>query len=579
MTSIKKITNLLSKNQKKSTIFLIILVFIGMLFEMLSLGILLPFLSIVLKPNAADVYPMLKTFLKLIGNPTHIFFIFLCLISLVGIYILKTVFVIYSTWEQSKFSANLSASLSNQLFNGYLQLPYKFHLERNSAILIRNIQVEVSNFTGMTNSVIFLITEISVVCGVAFMLFIIEPIGALSVMLFLLISGYIFFKITKKKLTTWGEERQNYAGLMSQSLMQGLSGVKEVKLLGKEPFFLETFTNPNVSNTKILAKVQTLNQIPRLYLELLSIIALSFLIMIMVIQNKPTEFIMPTLGLFVAAAFRMIPSVNRIMSALQSISFTKAVINVFHTEFNLIKENSQIKNSKNDFHFKNEIILNNINFKYNTSTLEALKGISFIIPKGSCIGLIGQSGSGKSTLVDIILGLLDPSSGSISVDGIEINKNLRGWQNQVGYVPQSIYLVDDTLRNNIAFGVYESEINEGMLENAIFAAQLSDFIKTLPEGLDTKVGERGVRLSGGQRQRIGIARALYNNPQILIFDEATSALDNQTEIEFMQALKMLQGIKTMIIIAHRLTTVKDCDIIYKLKEGKIIQKGTLLEIE
>jgi len=579
MTSLKKIKLILNKNQNRRVYYLIILVFIGMLFEMLSLGILLPFLSIVLKPNAANLYPILRTLLKFIGNPTHNYFIFLCLIIIVGIYILKTAFIIYSTWEQSKFSANLSASLSKQLFKGYLQLPYKFHLERNSAILIRNIQGEVSNFTGMTNSIIFLITEISVVTGVAFMLFLIEPIGAFSVMLFLLISGYIFFNITKKKLTIWGEERQNYAGLMSQSLMQGLGGVKEVKLMGKENYFLETFTIPNVSNTKILTKVQTLNQIPRLYLELLSIIALSFLIMIMVIQNKPTEFIMPTLGLFVAAAFRMIPSVNRIMSALQSITFTKPVINLFHAEFSLIREDYEIKKVHQDYIFKNEIILNNICFKYNTSNLEALKNISFEIPKGSCIGLIGQSGSGKSTLVDIILGLLDPNSGSISVDGIEINKNLRGWQNQVGYVPQSIYLVDDTLRNNIAFGVHKSEIDENMLENAILAAQLSEFIKTLPEGLDTKVGERGVRLSGGQRQRIGIARALYNNPQILIFDEATSALDNQTEIEFMESLKMLQGVKTMIIIAHRLTTVKDCDIIYKLKEGKIIQKGTLHEIE
>ena len=301
----------------------------------------------------------------------------------------------------------------------------------------------------------------------------------------------------------------------------------------------------------------------------------------MILQNKPVGDLIPTLGVFVAAAFRMIPSINRIMAALQKVTFSRPVIEVIYNE---LKDIRKIKRDNIEpipkIHLLDKITIENINYAYNDSNKNVLENVSFSILKGSCVGIIGKSGSGKSTLIDIMLGLLQPTQGYVKIDAMDINgnDNLKKWQSAIGYVPQNIYLIDDTLRKNIAFGINENEIDEYAIQNSIIASQLSDFVNELPEGLETMVGERGVRLSGGQRQRIGIARALYNNPDILFFDEATSALDSNTETGVMESINSLKGNKTIIIVAHRLSTLENCDKIYKIENGIIVSSGSSKEM-
>jgi ABC-type bacteriocin/lantibiotic exporter with double-glycine peptidase domain len=403
------------------------------------------------------------------------------------------------------------------------------------------------------------------------MLILVEPIGALIVTGFLGISSFIFHRLTRNKLLNWGESRQFIEGKTNQHLLQGLGGVKDLKILGREDNFIHQFNVHNTNRAKITTKQYTLLQIPRLYLEFLAVLGMAGLIMVMVWQQKPLDLILPTLGIFVAAAFRMIPSVNRIMGSMQAIRYSRPVVNILYDEFYLIRNTKEATPSLNRLAFKNELVVNNLNFSYPNVTAKALENVMVTIKKGESVGFVGSSGSGKSTLVDNILGLLTPDSGNISLDGVDIEHNLREWQNQIGYVPQSIYLTDDSLLHNVAFGISPEDIDMNDVQQAIKAAQLDEFIEGLPEGIHTMVGERGVRLSGGQRQRIGIARALYHDPHVLVLDEATSSLDSDTEQAVMDAVNLLHGEKTILIVAHRLTTLKNCDRIYKLEKGKLVE--------
>jgi ABC-type multidrug transport system fused ATPase/permease subunit len=563
----------MSNSHKRSLAILTFLIFIGMLFEILGLGVIIPIISLLSNPQSIYNYKITNVIFTKLGNPSNDNIIIISMSFLAVLYLLKALYLTFLNWKQSKFSSDFTSHISYKLYNGYMYMPYVLHLERNSAILIRNIQNEVSIFTSLTQSIIFLSSEISVIGGVIILLVSLEPTGALLIGLFLALSIFLYYKLSKKYISVWGQRRQEYTGIISQNLMQGLGGIKDIKIIGKEDYFLEEFKQKNELLSKINSKINTTDQMPRLYLEFVAVASLSGLLIIMVLTKRPVDHIIPVLGIFVAAAFRMIPSINKIMYSSQRIIYSMPVLDLLYNEFKMFKDlTSNKKYNTYPISFKNTISLNEINFKYQTSQNQTITNITFDIKKGDSIGIIGESGAGKSTLVDILLGLLMPETGSISVDNIEINEsNIRDWQLNLAYVPQTIYLTDDTLRNNIALGIGEEEIDYQKLDNAIKGAQLEDFVKSLEEGLSTKVGERGVRLSGGQRQRIGIARALYRNTEILVFDEATSALDNQTETEVMDAINNLKKSKTLIIIAHRLSTISKCDHIIKLSKGKIVE--------
>jgi ABC-type multidrug transport system fused ATPase/permease subunit len=569
MTTLDKFLFLLKPKQKKQATLIIIFVTIGLFFEIFSLGIIFPIFKLALNTDK------ILEFEKRIGIDfklnTSMFLIY-SMYFLIVIYLIKTLFLYFLARQQSIFSSEIVESISSELFNGYMRLPYKFHLENNSSRLIRNISGETGAFLAYLQSVLIVISESSIALSIFILLLIVEFKGTLILIVFLLISAVLFNYFTKNKLNKWGQLRQIHDAEYARHMLQGLNGIKDIIIQEKENYFLSKFNHHNKQRTVISIKHNTIIQVPRLYLEFLTILSLALLIIILISNGRDINNFIPLLSVFVASAFRVMPSVNKIFVSLSTIKFHKGVVQELYKEISLVRDNEIIEKKSviNKLIFKNKIELKNINFKYETNKRQILNDLNLEIIKGQKIGIIGVSGTGKSTLIDIILGLLMPDSGEIIIDEeikLDETTNLRQF---VGYVPQSIYFTDDTLENNIAFGVEKNEINHKDLTNAIKKSQLEDFINKLPEGLQTNIGERGVKLSGGQRQRIGIARALYRNPQILVFDEATSSLDINTELAVMQTIDEIEGDITIILVAHRISTLKNCDIIYKVENGQIV---------
>lgn len=574
---LRKLSLLFTKAQKTKLLKISFLLIVGVFFEMLGIGLLLPLLAIMLSDNLALDYPSLNNLLIFFNHPDKQTIIITGFLILILFYFVKLFFIMYLNWVQANFTAGINENFSNRLFSGFLNMPYINHLERNSSNLLHIIIGEVTMFATVTQAIMLLLTEFSIIIGVAIMLIYIEPFGSLIVILFISLSSFIFYRITRIRLMKWGKERQECEKNINKNILQSLHGIKDVKILNKEIYFIKIFQNFNNRKTNITTKYTALQQFPRVFLELIAVIGLTILVYIMILQGKQLNVIVPILGVFISAAFRMLPSLNRIMSSTQNIKYAQPVINVIYDELEKLKNISNIINNKN-LPFNKEIILSNVEFNYNNNKKKILNNISFNIIKGQSIGIIGQSGAGKSTIVDIILGLLNITNGSVLVDGIDISTSITSWQKNIGYVPQNIYLIDDTIKKNIAFGIEEEDINIERINHTIQLAQLNEFIDSLEFGINSNVGDRGSKLSGGQKQRIGIARALYRNPQILILDEATSALDNETEQDFMKAINNLKGSITTIIIAHRLSTVANTDYIYVLENGRLIKSGTPAQI-
>ncbi len=573
MTTFNKIWKILTVEQHKNAVILLFLMILGMLLETLGFSLLLPALALMTQNDLVNQYPFLRPFLDYLGNPSTNELIVIGMIMLAIVYTIKALFLGTLAWLQAKFAFAVQANVSQRLFKNYLFQPYTFHLQHNSAQLIRNTTNEVSMFNAVTQSALMIIAEGLVFLGIATLLLFIEPVGACLVITLLGLAGWSFHKLTKNMILKWGEARQFHEGLRVQHLQQGLGGVKEVKLMGRENEFLSQFRIHNYGSAKIGEFQTTVKSLPRYWLELLAVIGLVTLVMVMMEQNKPMSSIVPTLGVFVAAAFRVMPSVNRVLSAFQTLRFATPVVNMLYEQLHLVAEHKH-NNVHAPFSIKNSIELKDVSFAYPETASFALNSINISIPQGSMTGFIGTTGAGKSTLVDIILGLIHPTKGTVFVDNTDIQKEIRSWQDLIGYVPQSIFLTDDTLLRNVAFGIPIDQVDEEKVWSALRSAQLDSFVRELSLGLNTVVGERGVRLSGGQRQRIGIARALYHEPQILILDEATSSLDIDTEHDVMNAVNAMHGDKTIIIVTHRLTTVENCDLLYRLEKGRVVKEGS-----
>ena len=403
------------------------------------------------------------------------------------------------------------------------------------------------------------------------LLLIVEPLGTLCVLVLFAVASVLFQFSTRKRIHAWGIAKKVESRLVLKHLQQGLGGVKEVKIMGREQLFLEEHKRSVNASMEVDRRFMMLQVIPRLWLELLALVGLVVLVLAMISSGDSVSEVLPVLGLFAATSFRIIPSINRILASVQTLGYSKPIIRSVYDDLQL--SFPEIPELGTEIRFSKAVCFENVNFKYSNAVGNANENLSFCIGKGEAVGIIGHSGAGKSTLVDILLGLLQPTSGSVLVDGIDIQNNLRSWQDHIGYVPQTIYLIDDTVSRNVAFGLPDDMIDHDAVARSIKAAQLDDFVSSLSDGLNTIVGERGVRLSGGQRQRIGIARALYNDPDILVLDEATSSLDTETEQGVMDAVKELLGAKTIVIIAHRTTTVSYCTKVYKMDNAQIVGSG------
>lgn len=557
----KKLYILIKNNYDGSILFFTFLLFLGAIFEIAGLGVLIPLFNILFDKDKFIKYDIFN-----LVNPKYYIQVTLTVVLL--FYLIKSIFLIFLSWKQSKFVSEISGNLGKNMFKGYLGMPYSYHININTSIILRNIVHDTGYFTSVIQSYLGIAVEFSVLSGFILLLIITEPLGAIFVVLTFGVIIMLFQNKTKLKIAQWGDIKQGLMGDMNKYISQGIEGIKETILLGRQDFFYNQFRLANNQNQSIMIKVNTLMQIPRIFLELIALLSLSSLIFFMLLQGKSVTSIITVLGLFAAAAFRMLPSINRVMGYYQQIRFANSSINLIFSEFETFQM-KELKRSNNIIEFTN-LSIQNLDFKYPGSETLVLSNINFSLEQGQTIGIIGKSGSGKSTFIDILLGLFHPIKGEILVNSEKIENYINEWQNIIGYVPQSIFLTDDSILNNIALGISANQISIDKVQKCIEIAQLNEFINSLDDGLLTNVGERGVSLSGGQRQRIGIARALYNDPQILVFDEATSALDSETERAFMESIKLLVGKKTIIMVAHRLSTLVDCDKIYKFSNGDAI---------
>jgi ABC-type multidrug transport system fused ATPase/permease subunit len=571
---IHRIKFLLSAQKKKELIYILLLLLIGMFLEILGIGIIIPVLTIIVNPESFNNSNFIKNSYFGFHLLTQKELIFYAMSVIVVAYTIKSIFFWFFNKYQSRFIFGLSEDVSNRLFNGYLHLPYSFHSKYNSSHLLSNIQNEVIQYNYSIQALMVLATESLLSIAVTILLFILEPKGTFIIFFILTLVSLLIYRSTKLKLSKLGTDRQFYERECNQNLLQGLNGIKDVKVLGKEDQFFDYFSLTNKRRTLISAEQYAIQNSPKIFLEFFSIFSLVLLVLSFIFFSNPIFNLIPILGVFATASFRLLPSMNRIVGSGQLLRFSKSAIEKLYNEFSIIENYKSTKPlNVGTIKFAKILEIKNLCYTYPDTDTEVLHDISFKIPIGKSIGIIGESGSGKSTLINIILGLLEPNKGEISVDGKSIVDNIRSWQDQIGYVPQFIYLTDDTIKRNVAFGIPEIEVDNTALNNSLDMSQLSAFISGLPNSVNTKIGERGENLSGGQRQRLGIARSLYHNPQLLIFDEATSSLDLETEKALMESIYLLKGKRTLIIVSHRLETLKDCDWVINIEKGIITKQG------
>ncbi|MEK7295428.1 MAG: ABC transporter ATP-binding protein, partial [Actinomycetota bacterium] len=500
---------ILNRRERRSLLGILVLMLLGTVFETFSLGLVVPAVGLLTQPDYLQRFPAVDDFL---GNPSGSQFVIGAMVFLVVVYVAKTIFLIWSLWVQRGYSNAVTTRIGRQLFEIYLRQPYSFHLHRNSSMLIRNSQNSSALMFGIIDPLLNILADSLVTLGLFVLLLILEPRGTIVTIIVFGLSAALFRRFTNQRIRRWGEAQNFHKGMILQHLQQGFGGVKDVKVLGRENHFVTEYAEHLTGNAVVLRRFSVAQALPRSGLEILTIVGLAVLVTTMVASGEDLTAILPVLGLFAAAAFRLLPAVNRVVNNLQIINVSRPMVDDLHHDLALPFEKSAIRSTHQNF---NDVIeVRRVSFQYQSAPSAALSNVSLQVNRGEAVGLVGSSGSGKSTLVDVVLGLLTPQSGQVLVDKADIQLNLRGWQDQIGYVPQSIFLTDDTLRRNVAFGLPKDEIDDNAVRAAIRSAQLEDFVSTLPAGLDTVVGERGVRLSGGQRQRIGIARALYHNPAV-----------------------------------------------------------------
>ena len=561
---------ILPKRRIKQIPFIIFAMIISAAFEVVGIGLVIPLIDIISDSDNRVTEYLGSAFPSL--SSQNIVLLSVTLFAIV--YVVKGIYLSGLAWLNGRFSYAVKVDVSNTLMEGYLKAPYEFHLQKNSAQLIRNLTTESSQLvSNVLNPLLTITTEGVVIIAISIFLITIEPTATIVVLAVLVVLSFSFQRVFGSYVAKLGRIRQHADGMVIQRSQEALGGIKDVKVLGKELHFINQFRMYNLTSSSVSAKQYVVNQISRMYLETIGVLVFSILIVLLIVKGDDFRQVIPTLGVFALAAFRLLPSANRLLSAINSLRFADAVIVSLNDQLKAIaltvSSAPSVNNNMARSAFERSIDIDNLCYQYPGAHELALSDIKLTIVKGESMGVIGKSGAGKSTLSDIILGLLKPNAGAIYVDGVDIYEDIKSWQSLIGYVQQDIYLLDDSIRSNIAFGELADEIDANRINDAIAEAQLDEFVASLPKGIDTHLGERGVRLSGGQKQRIGIARALYRNTPILVFDEATSALDNETEADIVSAIKKFKGVRTTIVIAHRLSTIEHCDRVIELKKGRI----------
>ena len=578
---LQKINEIFDKKQKRQLVLLGFMIFIGGFLETLGVSTMIPVVTVLLTPEKVQEYIDKYDFLNKICTTLHITSVSQVAVSLLlllmAVYVIKNVYLLFLVYRQNTFITQNRNNMISRVMAEFLNRPYEEYLGADIPTVFRITDSDIPQTFALMLALLSLASEVVVSCLIFLVLLIQNVQMTLFVMLVFGVLTLVIVKVLKPRLNRIGARNQEIQSRIAKWRIQATYGLKDVKVLNREEFFVRNYYETGKVGANVARNYAVLNNTPRLLIETIFIVSMLGYIAIYINGGGDVSEMMTTIATFGVAAIRVLPSVNRINTYITEIAYATPSLNFVYenlqqgmkTDAMLAerKANSQKEKLKLD----DKIELNHISFHYPDSDKNIFTDAHMVVPRGKSVGIMGSSGAGKSTIVDILLGLLHAQEGQITCDGVDIFKNYESWLAQIGYIPQSIYLIDESIRDNIAFGIDADKIDEKRIWEVLEEAQLKEFIEELPEGLDTTIGDRGIRLSGGQRQRIGIARALYHDPEILVFDEATSALDNETEAAVMEAVNSFHGKKTMVIIAHRLNTIEKCDIIYKVENEKIVE--------
>ena len=580
----QKLNYIFDKKQKGSFVVLAVMILIGGVFETLGVSMLIPAVNAIMQPDLVrekiGKFPALSHFLTQdlqLNTDAKL----LCALFgfLIGLYVVKNLYLLLLAYKQNRFIARARNDMISRVMREFLNRPYEEYLGADIPTVFRITDGDIPHTFSLVLALLQLMTEC--VVSLFLVIYLIRVNWQMTLLLMLVLALLTLWnaRVLKKKLNAIGKRNQDIQSRIAKWRIQSIYGLKDVKVLNRQDFFIRNYYESGKVGAELATKYAVLNNLPHLVIETIFMATILGFMMALLTSGQNLSAFLPQLMAFGVAAIRVMPSANRINTYMTEIAYEQPSLDfVYENLTDAMKTNKKMaaeraKVAGGALHLEKEIRLEGITFRYPDGDRNIFTDASMVIPKGKSVGIKGASGAGKSTIVDILLGLLHVQKGEITCDGANIFSNYESWLSQIGYIPQSIYLIDESIRDNIAFGIDEREIDDTRIREVAAEAQLLEFIDSLPEGLDTKIGDRGVRLSGGQRQRIGIARALYHNPEILVFDEATSALDNETEAALMGAINSFHGRKTMIIIAHRLNTIENCDLIYEVKGEKITRSS------
>lgn len=578
---LKKLKYILPIKRRKQCVGILCVIILGSCLELLGVSAILPFIQVILTPEKLAESKYINLIVVTLGISSTMQLVFVVALGVIGIYFIKNIFLLFSTYIQINFRYNLQKQLSTQLLESFMRRPYTFFLNTNSGNVMRGLGSDVDSVNIILDSLFKLCVEAFSCILIGCYILITDTMMAMGV---LLVAGLCFVVITlafKKKTSASGLKQWEAIALRSKYAYQAITGIKEIMVSHQNDHFVQAYDDASNDVKKVSITYDFVRSCPERIIEAVCIAGIIGMVCVRIQLGVAPETFVPQLGAFAVAAFRILPSISRMSGCVNTLVFYRTAMESTYEnmkeaekyahyveEYNLKHGGLKTQIEIEELHFTETLEIKNVNWRYPNATDNVLEDLSITIHKGEAVALIGSSGAGKTTLADVILGLLRPQSGAIYMDGVDVLTVPEAWSRIVGYVPQTVFLIDDSIKCNVAFGFSEEEIDEAKIWSVLEQAQLSDFVKGLPDGIETVVGERGIKFSGGQRQRIAIARALYRDPDILVLDEATSALDNETESSVMEAIDILQGQKTLIIVAHRLTTIQNCNKIYEVCEGK-----------
>ncbi len=575
-----KLKVLLDRKQKSQMVGIVVLMLIGGVLESLGIAMIAPVMQVVIDPEKVEESHILSAIYKLFNLTSTTQLAAIIMVSIILVFIIKNVFLYFMNVVQLRFVYTNQFATSRRMMINFMQRPYEYYLNADTTVIQRNITSDVNNLYALILSCLQLTSEIIVfVCLVAILLSQ-DARMTLTIATLLVIVLLVIKFVIKPVMVKAGKDNQDYYSGLYKWIYESVTGIKEIKVAAKENYFINGYADCGAGYVNAVQKYNLYNSTPRLLIETIAIAGMIGYMLFVMAQGTSLTSLLPQLTVLAAAAARLLPSANRINNYLTSIAYFEPFLDNVSENLQDEIHDESISYNSDDYRTKAQIEklpvhksinLEGITYKYPNTDKYILDGANMEIPVGKSVGIVGTSGAGKTTIVDVLLGLLEPEKGRILADGVDVKTNYKGWLKNVGYIPQTIFMTDSTIRKNVAFGVPEEEIDDAKVWQALSEAALDSFVKELPEGLDTEIGERGIRLSGGQRQRIGIARALFEDPEVLVLDEATSALDNDTEAAIMDSINRLHGKKTLVIIAHRLQTIEKCDMIYGIKDGKAVR--------